>query len=384
VKPKSAVTAFAILALLGIFRGWTLLAKDQPTTNQSRPSSRFRDRHEFVKSLSSIKEGMTPNEVIGILGKPDDIRKPDEMHPWVGEKEPKEIWCFGTDGHRTFPTLGIIWFTSARGGQIVDAITGANGTPPPPALFDEGELRRLLSMLNEENLFSVNIDWSPAWTIKVVNTLAPLGKLKALAAIQEYVRVWPYSSDYELGKLLRVLFDVPKETGYMRRFPYFPTDLPRPEDLKRIPRFPMMILGDVPLQIVGFKAGFRSGRTMTSMDYDFAKEVAWFRDHASIRTKLLQPTSKPLQLFSEWKAYGWLYRDIKASDSFWLEYVHIEYRVKWQLRDLVMTVYRGDIEHGTLPRPVHWDMKRNMYTFLDGTSLPDDSAKKGRNSQRTR
>jgi hypothetical protein len=49
-----------------------------------------------------------------------------------------------------------------------------------------------------------------------------------------------------------------------------------------------------------------------------------------------------------------------------------------QIQELVKTVYRGDVEIGTLSRPVRWDMKRNMHTFLEGTTLPDASEKEKR------
>jgi hypothetical protein len=128
----------------------------------------------------------------------------------------------------------------------------------------------------------------------------------------------------------------------------------------------MLILGDVPL-LIAF-SGFHTGPPP-----DFAKDVAWFRDHAPIRTKLLQPTDKPLQLFSEWKDYGRLYRDLKESD--FPAYYYIEPVVKSQISLLVSTVYRGDIEKGSLSEPVRWDMKRNIYTFLDGKTLPPDMEK---------
>jgi hypothetical protein len=363
VKPKSAVTTFAIIAFLGLVPGCTPLAKDQPRTSQSRPPSAFRDRHEFAKLLSSIKSGMTDADVIRILGKPDDIRTPLEMTCSPGDLN--EAWCFGTDGGVGFPTLGTIWFESRPAGKTVIIINGAEGTPPPPSLFDEGELRRLLSMLGHDggDPSPGGLIWDPSWGIKAANTLAPLGKRKALAAIEEYLRVSHLFPYYEMTRLMRVLFDVPKDTGYMPESPFRSWDERPPTDRKRIPRFPMLIIGDVPLQIADVTPTMKTGPYP-----DYAKDIAWFRDHATIRTKPLQPTDEPLQLFSEWKTYDWLYRDIKTSNSWGNDY--IESCVKAQLRRLLRTVYRGDIEKGSLSEPVRWDMKRNMYTFLDGKILP--------------
>jgi hypothetical protein len=365
MKPSNAVTAFAILALLGLLARCSGPVESQSFTGQSSSHAHIRDRHEFAKLLSSIKKGMREADVIRILGKPDDVRTTDEMQ--MGVEYSTEVWCFGVDGHLGFPTLGTIWFESAPTGKSVVVSYGGEGTPPPPSLFDEGELRKILSMLSYKGHPWVGNE-DPRWAIKVVNTLAPLGKRKALAAIEEYGRVWPFLSfnKEEMSKLLRVLFDVPKETGYMPDSP-FRWVTPPPEDRKRVPRFPMVILGDVPLQIATSPPSY-------GPDPDFAKDLAWFRDHATIRTKPLHPTDKPLQLFSEWKAYDWLYRDLKKADL--RDYEAIESCVKRQLRQLVKTVYRGDIEKGSLSRPVRWDMKRNMYTFLDGTTLPETSEKK--------
>jgi hypothetical protein len=361
VKPKTAVTAFAILALLGIFPGCALLAKDQPETRQSRPPSRFRDRHEFAKLLSSIKRGMTDADVIRILGKPDDVRRPDEMQLWVGNSN--EVWCFGADEHHlSFPTLGGIYFDSARGRKIVTEAVGGKGTPPPPSLFAEEELRKLLSMLAQrpESL----VKWDPVWAIKMVNTLQPLGEGKALAAMQEFIRVTLYlENDDMMNLLLRVLYAVPKDPGYM---PPFFSMVPGNSKDPRVPRYPILILGDVPL-LVARHLPFTTGPSQ-----DFAKQVGFFRGHMTIRGKPLRPTDKPLSLYSDWKTYEWLYRDrqktlrrLQIAEENWESD-----RVKSQLRKLVKTVYRGDMEKGSLSEPVRWDMKRNIYTFLDGKTLP--------------
>jgi hypothetical protein len=340
------------------------LAKAQPGTSQSPSPSRFRDRHEFAKLLSSIKKGMTGTEVIRILGKPEDIRTPHEMGMYVQGSD--ELWCYGTDSHLSFPVLGTIFFGNTNGKKIVKGVAGGEGAPPPPSLLSEEELKKLLSVLGESPYAQEGLRWHPAWVIKVVNTLQPVGKRKAIAAMEEFNRVTPLWSDLLSLLILRVLFDVPKDPGYMREFPY-PITPPNPKD-PRVPRYPILMLGDVPL-LVAAGLPFSSGPGT-----DFGKEIAFFRDHAKIRARPLQPTDKPLTHYSEWKTYAWLNR--------YPEYLKkysspgaIPTNVKWQLRDLVKTVYRGDIEHGSLSRPVRWDMKRNMYTFLDGTTLPESSGK---------
>jgi hypothetical protein len=313
------------------------------------------DRHKFAKRLSTIKEGMKKAEVLRILGKPDDHGGPDDFIGAV-PMGCTEIWAFGTNGHGTFPMLGAIYFNKAN--EVIGT-RGGHGTPPPTSMFTEVELRKLLTLIVGPRR------WDPAWAIKVVNTLQPLGKRKALAAIEEFARVSDYLDDLEMMLMLQVLFEVPKDPGYMAETPY-PVTPPNPKD-RRVPRYPILILGDVPL-LIASGLPFSSGPGP-----DVGKQIAFFRDHAKIRAQPLQPTDKPLRLYSEWKTYDWLYRDSK-----YLEYITpgaIPMGVERQLGELVKTVYRGDIKHGTLARPIRWDIKRNMYTFLDGTTLPDDSDK---------
>jgi hypothetical protein len=305
---------------------------------------------------------MTQTEVRRILGKPDDLRTGKDVRG--GPNDSSEEWCFGTDGHLTFPSLGTIWFE----GKEVVLVAGGTGTPPPRSLFNEEELRDILAMLGHDGQPPGNLSWDPVWGIKAVNTLVPLGKHKALAALEEFLRITPsFLSFYEVSFLLRVLFDVPKDTGYMPGFRY-PIQPGPPDDIKRVPRFPILILGDVPLEIA-FGSGLGGDSPYTNEEI-LAAEIAFSRDHATMRLKPLQPTDKPLQVFSQWKAYEWVYRD-RRSPYVWT-YSASAKVIKKQLHQLLKTIYRGDVENGALSEPVRWDMKRNIYTFLDGKTLPPE------------
>jgi hypothetical protein len=323
--------------------------------------SKFPDRHEFARLLSSVHQGMTDQQVMRILGKPDDIRSGKER---TGVNDSTEDWCFGTDGHLSFATLGTIYLRGENGRKVVVAVDGGKGIPPPRSLFTEEELRKHRLMLDHRT--HQRGLWDPAWAIQVVNTLQPLGKHKALAALEEYERVLPSPplDRPDLSMILRILFDVPEDPGYMPKIAY--AFIPRDPKDPRIPRYPILMLGDVPLQ-VGFGIDSTGIPPRT-----FAEQAAFFRDHTTLRAKPLQPTDKPLQLYSEWKAYEWLYRDRDAlSHLTWPTADEIPDEIKAQIQRLVTTVYRGDVEKGSLPRPVRWDVKRNMYTFLDGTTLSD-------------
>jgi hypothetical protein len=67
-----------------------------------------RTRAEFAAAMAKIKEGMTEKEILDILGKPDDVRT--QFDPGgVHLAQTKEIWCYGANGHLSFPTLGSIY-----------------------------------------------------------------------------------------------------------------------------------------------------------------------------------------------------------------------------------------------------------------------------------
>jgi hypothetical protein len=229
-------------------------------------------------------------------------------------------------------------------------------------MFKENDLRELLSILDPSGP-SLNGRFDPLWVIKAVNTLQPLGKDKAVAAVQEFQRVAPIwlQDSADLIFVLRLLFEVPKDPGYMPGVWGRLSLMPRPpDDPKRIPRFPIVIMEDIPLDVAFFVLS-------TGQQPSLAAHVRFYRQRGNIRARPLCPTNKPLEVYPEFlKAYGWLYtnwQDRELGLSF----------VKDQFRALLRTVYRGDIENRSLPRPIRWDTKLNIYSFLDGTILPERS-----------
>lgn len=95
-------------------------------------------RAEFAAAMARIKTGMPKEEVVALLGPPDDIRTnldPGE-YDW---DDTREFWCWGTDGHLSFPTLGeIMMYERSR----VADVWGERGTPEdPPAVWGGGGAR---------------------------------------------------------------------------------------------------------------------------------------------------------------------------------------------------------------------------------------------------
>ena len=326
--------------------------------------------------MAKIKEGMTEQEVLAILGKPDDTRT--EYDPGgMPRYHIKKICYYGTDGHLTFGTLGSIYIDDDG---KVKYIFGGEGEPPPASLFSEAELRSLLRLIHKAPSYNDGLRYDPLVVIRIVNTLQPLGKERALAAIDEYLRV---ASD-EFGSpgregvflVLRVLFDVPPDPGYM---PMMFCGRPSPEgphDSKQLPRFPILLIDDVPLLLVhGYSLGGSPEQPESHVEY--------FRKKGLIRSKPLVPPDSPLRLYDSCvKTAGWP-KDTWANDRKLL--------VANQLLTLVDSVYRttrsedgyrfwaeNDADDkwkviaGKIAKlDIRWNAKKCCYTFKDGTCLPE-------------
>jgi hypothetical protein len=377
------------LILLGaIFTGClvALSAAESPAT--------LPDRAAFARAMGQVKEGMTRDQVREILGKPDDVRGDSLL------LREDSIWCYGTDGPETFPTLGEVRFNHkgtvrlAYGGL---EIHGEPASPPPPSLFTEPELRTLLRLIDQTPELR-GVVYDPLPVIRLVNTLQALGKERALAAIAEYLRV---ASDAvrendRLFVVLRVLFDVPADPGYMPRM-FVGAPWPRePKDLRRVPRFPVAIVADVPLLLVA--------------DYEIAgqpeavgTELPSFRQHGQLRSKPLVPVADPVAVIDEFcRRLLWLYGDQPLERAGAPRKADgcppptdteqgMQLAVNQILR-LVKTVYRIDDEGweaGVVDSPIgiaarwrrieadlrklklRWDAVRCRYTFADGSCLPE-------------
>jgi hypothetical protein len=373
------------LILLGaIFAAWLAAAAPPPAP---------RDRAAFARAMGQVKEGMTRDQVREILGKPDDVRGDSLLLPADAS------WCYGTDGPGTFPTLGEVHFDDkgrvglAYGGP---SIRGVPTDPPEPGVFNEAELRALLRLIDQTpDLRGETYD--PLPVIHVVNTLQALGKDRALAAITEYLRVVSETTGGHRGLfvVLRVLFDVPADPGYMPRM-FVGGPWPRePKDLRRVPRFPAAIVGDVPLLLV-------DDYEVSGDPESVASHLPYFRQHGRLRSKPLIPVADPPAVVDEFcRSLLWLYDDEpvdpapgKASGAR-VSPVDIERGMRLavnQILRLVRTVYRIDDEGwepGTIESAdgmaarwgriaadlrklrIQWNPARCCYTFADGSCLPD-------------
>jgi hypothetical protein len=249
-----------------------------------------RDRRQFIKALALIKEADTRARVESIVGKPDDTR-PTRVGagPTVTGND---VWCYGTDGHLSFPTLGRVTFRRDR----VNVVIGAQGAPPNESLITENDLRILLRAVSHLPARTGD-EYSARDMIIVVNALQPLGKQRALAVLREYLRLCTVGAKREyqgIELLLRVLFEPPKDKGHFPALPWGPTRA-MPDDPLEIPGFPILVEGDIPFSLhfgsIGGGAFDPPGKNPAEM---FEPSMAYCESQCALRSKPLTPCNDPL------------------------------------------------------------------------------------------
>ncbi len=338
----------------------------------------YRDRRAFAEAMGRVTPGMPEEQVAAILGKPDDIRT-DRDPGGISTARTREIWCYGTDGHLTFPTLGRIYIDFEGNAQYV---FGGNGHPPDASIFREDELSGVLRIIDRTSDCE-GCRYDPLSVIQTVNALQALGKDKAFAAIDEYLRVssLPHSKAREgLFLVLRVLFEIPEDPGHM---PPMLLGLPNPDpprDPKRIPRFPIALIDDIPILLIG-------GYGLQGRAQDIKVHVKYFRKSGLFRTRPLNPPERPFDsVKSLEKSPEWPHLKGDAWED------HGRAMMRNQILRLVASVYRLEADvYGSWISPdgeadtrwaklktefsqvgAKWDGGMCRYVFKDGTSLPDE------------
>jgi len=167
---------------------------------------------------------------------------------------------------------------------------------------------RLLGVIQATGIYSIRVRAvNPLPVIQIVNTLQPLEKEKALAAIGEYIRVsdrWKGLTGSEnMFLILRTLMDVPDSVD-PRQVEGFGAPSPAgPKDPHRIPRFPIVLVDDIPLMLVG---GYMLEGIPIPMDH----VLAFFQNNGQIRPKPWTPTNDPLSAIVHlMNSKQWIYGD---------------------------------------------------------------------------
>lgn len=245
-------------------------------------------RADFRRASGKIKDGWNKSQVEQALGKPDDVWPANDDRRYVQAGD--EVWCYGSNGHHTLPTLGRVTFRNGR------VISWPRSRPNPHKSLKsirEQDIRKYLRLMHKETNPFDFVD--PLRLIQVSNALRPLGKAKALALLVEYSYVADWRDDEWLFWVVRVLFNSKSPGGVFRVPGLGMPALKPPNDLKQWPRYPLLIVDDVPVS-------FWQGAMLRGVPEQFE----WYVDRDSqnweIDAKKLRPPDNPFYIYDRVRA----------------------------------------------------------------------------------
>jgi hypothetical protein len=330
------------------------------------------DRASFVEALSQVKEGWTKGQVEELLGKADDVWP--ETDPPVFSPFGREIWCYGSKGHHSLPTLGRVEFDHEK----VASIEGGEGKPPSTQVIDESTLDASLRVVHLWPNPDKRDEHQTAHVLKVANYLISLGQDKAVAVLAEYGRLMGYYALRDEGWpfwLVRVAFEPTAATGAFRE-PGIGYIMPAaPEDLRRWPTYPILIVDDFPLNFEIFThkmgGGFESFQAYVEED-----SKNW-----KLRTKMLSPPDNPFLLREKVLAdptWAVIQESAKQENPYGVRGIE-EGAIFAAIGDGVSSAFT--LENGLSWTQTtkkfrelgcRWDAKRNCYVRGDGTTLSNE------------
>ena len=256
-------------------------------------------------------------------------------------------------------------------------IFGGRGTPLSKDVIAERKLRRLLRLLDAVASYR-SPTYNPLTTIAAVNALHPLGKHKALAVVEEYLRV---RSNFEEPEgdgaffVLRALFDVPA-SGSMPPMMVGAPSVPIPTPPTTFPRFPLAIIDDIPFVLT-------SGYSLAGMAERPERHLAFFKDNGTLRAAPLRPPDNPLAVVDRLVGKPGLAFATKAG----LDSAHGRVHIMNQGLRMVDSVYRPTVDtagsffprYTPLPAwrehlreagaDMRFEVAQSRYTRSDGSTL---------------
>jgi hypothetical protein len=361
---KLSKESIVSVILIGILSNAGARGEDA-TSHSSSPKSRP-VRREFAEKLALVRDNDKQEEVRRLLGSPEDIRR----GPDFGLFPTDEIWGYGADGHGSLATLGGVWFRQQR----VFWVVGGRGEPPLPSVVSENELcagMRFMHLGPEHAGYN-----DPLHLIRVANYLQPLGKEKALAIIDEYCRIHePGLDETWLFLVLRTLFEVPQPPGYMPPMGIGAMTPAPPKDRVHIPRFPIVIIDDVPFSLLRHVM-------LAGVPEPATRHVEYFRKHGTIRAGKLRPPDDPYPSFQNLlKSKEWAKIAKADGDPLWIsayaEHTFLQVlalgrtaydppEARQPFADPSITDYERH-HRSFLETGARWDEKLQMYVRRDGT-----------------
>ena len=159
----------------------------------------------------------------------------------------------------------------------------------------QGDLPMNLDEVLQRTASSSFATYHPGQVIEAVNALVPLGKEGALAAIDGFLRKQDLASNPQQGLflVLRVLFDADSHPSML-----LGSSRPvAPRSPSALPRFPIMIVEDVPLMLV-------ESYSLRGLPEPVTAHLAYYRAHGTLRAGPLEPSSGPDRM----AAYEAMYR----------------------------------------------------------------------------
>lgn len=139
--------------------------------------------------------------------------------------------------------------------------------------------------------------YRPQWVVEAVNALWPLGKDGALAAIESYLASQNLEVEPQEGLLLvlRVLLEVPAESGNQRPLRLGASSPPPPPKPESLPLFPLVLIDDLPLMMV---SGFALGGDTEPV----AAHLAHYRANGNLRSRPLAPSGSKHGALDQYRA----------------------------------------------------------------------------------
>jgi hypothetical protein len=356
---------------------------------QSPTAPALRSRMEFGHAMAKIERGSSMDYVKMLLGAPEDVWPGDDSRAYI--PIPGDVaWCYGTNGHHTMPTLGLVMFregtvlyatgmgghpplvTDGKGHQFM---TNGLGEPPAESLIGESELRTALRAMYRITDPSDPFRADPQRLIQAANIFIGSGRAKSLAIMFEYLRVgWqPREDQAWLVWLVRIAFTSRRAAGVFALPTYLRMGPEPPRDLRSWPTFPVVTVDDVPIN--PYEPGQIAGLAFRFYPYLVENQKDW-----EMRSTPLVPPDDPFLVYrdlvarSDWPLVRGYSFD-GGSRRFWALEVH----AKRQILMLVSSAYvpsTGDgITHFEechreyLALGCHWDPSRQLYVRRDGSTL---------------
>jgi hypothetical protein len=212
--------------------------------------------------------------------------------------------------------------------------------------------------------------YSPLLTIRAINDVVSLNPQQSRRLLDQYFKKLGLNGKGNLYPLIRCIFDIPRQPGYLPLPKLGQWNPMPPASLKTSPRFPIALVGDIPFFIssaTGALGGFPEPE---------AKHYIYLSTMATLRTKRLVPVDRPWALLPR--------SNLPDNVNFGPDRAGMNH----DILSLVSTAYQPKNYVDGKPSRytdnpagwryvvnemervhVHWDRSREMYVRADGSTL---------------